>query len=69
MGMSLETIIARDKELTQFKHLVLDHPNDSIENIIEIFGFQHINAERQHEHLVAVGRDARRYPHRVPRIG
>lgn len=68
MGMSLETIIARDKELTQFKHLVLDNPNDSIENIIEIFGFQRINAEREFERLVRIGHDSRRYPHRVPQL-
>lgn len=68
MGMSLETIIARDKELTQFMHLVLDHPNDSIENIIEIFGFQRINAEREFERLIRIGHEARRYPHRVPQL-
>lgn len=68
MGMSLQTIIARDKELVAFQHLVLDHPNDSIENIIEIFGFRIINAEKHHERLVKVGSEARRYPHRVPQL-
>lgn len=68
MGMSLETIINRDKELVAYQRLVLDHPNDSIENIIEIFGFRIINAEKHHERLVRVGNEARRYPHRVPQL-
>jgi hypothetical protein len=67
MGMSLMTIIARDKELTAFKHFVLDNPNKTIEQTIDDFGFQHINAEKMRENLIAVGRDTRRYPHRIPK--
>ena len=68
MGMSLQTIIARDNELTRFKHYVLDNPDFTFDQLVDGFGFQHVNPDKHRDNLVVIVRDTIRYPHRTPKL-
>lgn len=67
--MTIERIIAKDKELTQFKRFVLENSDLAVDYIVDYYKFELINLEagETREMLISIGREARRYPHRVPK--
>jgi hypothetical protein len=65
--MTIEDIIARDIELTNFKHFVLENQDNPItDKLIGSFEFQHIDPVKNRELLMRLAHETLRYPHRVP---
>lgn len=68
MSYNLSLLLDRDAELTAFKILCVENPNQTVAQVIADFPFEHINILNKQANLISIGHDARRYPHRIPKL-
>ena len=68
MDINYRLLLDRDAELTAFKIMCVENPNDTVAKVIADFPFENINVLNSHSKLITIGHDARRYPHRIPKV-
>lgn len=68
MSLNISLLLDRDAELTAFKIMCVENPNKTISQVIADFPFEHIYVSPKHPNLIVIGHDARRYPHRIPKL-
>ena len=68
MAINYRLLLDRDAELTAFKIMCVNNPKDTVAKVIADFPFEHIDVLNKHSELIVIGHDARRYPHRIPKL-
>ena len=68
MSINISLLLDRDAELTAFKIMCVKNPNKTVAQVITDFPFEHINVFTEHANLIVIRHDARRYPHRIPKL-
>ena len=68
MSINISLLLDRDAELTAFKIMCVENQNKTVAQVIADFPFEHINILTKQADLIVIGHDARRYPHRIPKL-
>lgn len=68
MSINISLLLDRDAEMTAFKIMCVENPNKTVAQVIDDFPFEHINVLNKQSNLISIGHDARRYPHRIPKL-